>query len=35
MYFIDMKKLIVTAHPSSLGFTHQIAERIKNLSEEK
>ena len=30
-----MKKLIVTAHPSSLGFTHQIAERIKNLSEEK
>ena len=28
-----MKKLIVTAHPSSHGFTHQIAQRYKVLSE--
>ncbi|GAB0174333.1 MAG: NAD(P)H-dependent oxidoreductase [Candidatus Altimarinota bacterium] len=30
-----MHKLIVTAHPSSNGFTHKIAEKIATLSKEK
>lgn len=28
-----MKKLVITAHPSSLGFTHQIGAHVKELSE--
>jgi NAD(P)H dehydrogenase (quinone) len=28
-----MKKLIITAHPSTQGFTHQIADRLRTLSE--
>ena len=28
-----MKQLIITAHPSSQGFTHKIAKRFKNTSE--
>ncbi len=30
-----MKKLIITANPSSQGFTHKIADRLSKLSEEK
>ncbi len=30
-----MKTLIVTAHPSSKGFTHQIAEAYKNAQEKR
>ncbi len=29
-----MNKLIITAHPSSVGFTHKIAERLTTLSKE-
>jgi NAD(P)H dehydrogenase (quinone) len=28
-----MNKLIITAHPSTQGFTHQIADRLRELSE--
>jgi putative NADPH-quinone reductase len=28
-----MHKLIITAHPSAQGFTHQIADRLRSLSE--
>lgn len=30
-----MHKLIVTAHPSSQGFTHEIARTLESLSLEK
>lgn len=30
-----MKKFIITAHPSSQGFTHKIAERLTKLSAER
>lgn len=30
-----MKKLIITAHPSSQGFTHTIANTLQSLSEAK
>ncbi len=30
-----MNKLIITAHPSSQGFTHKIAEKLANLSEKQ
>lgn len=30
-----MHKLIITAHPSTTGFTHKIAEQLTQLSQEK
>lgn len=34
IFFIHMKKLIITAHPNPYGFTHRIAETFVRVSQE-